>query len=255
VTATGGLRFDDGAPVHARPAQRPTTIDAMTETVVGNVPDDCTQVIVVYADSFESTDGVLFCYERESKDSLWVERAGSDKGDGLLVYLGEGAIGGAGDNSFETPIGSFPLGVAFGHEPNFGCDMDYFEAVDGVDFWDSGFEYWFDDYSQNLPTTYNTHITKDEIRPPKDGVTHEVESLGTEPAYDYAVFVDHNPSRRPGWGCAIFLHCKEDDDDDSDTDQLTEGCIAADSTLMRWILQWLRKARHPHLSVITGLDE
>jgi hypothetical protein len=83
----------------------------------------------------------------------------------------------------------------------------------------------------------------------------EVESLGPvdrvhgveNPAYNRAVFVDHNPTNTPGQGCAVFLHC-------TDSDPVTQGCIAIAEDTLAEVMVWLDSARSPYLSVLVEDD-
>ena len=92
------------------------------------------------------------------------------------------------------------------------------------------------------PSRYNEHFraVKD---PHDDNDDLETESLDQD-VYNLAVFVDHNPTKRPGWGCAIFLHC--------DDQSRTWGCITIDEGVLSNLLPWLKTEAEPHLTVLVS---
>lgn len=183
------------------------------------------------ADYAAEDGGELTCYNRTGPAS-WTAEKGLE---GIDAYLGENGIGLAGDDSFETPMGAFPLTAAYGHDPSFTTRMPY-TYVDKTDYWDTDDGKWTDEYARGNSTTYNTHV-RSNTKP-----TQQTESLA-KPYYALAVFVDHNPTRRPGWGCAIFLHIEDGDD--------TWGCIAIEKPILQRIVgKWLDIGKKPYLSVI-----
>lgn len=212
-------------------------------TLVGNIPDDCLQVIVVTADSFESTEGTLSVLWRDKSDlKSWNTRT-----EKLHAFLGEGGVGRAIDDSKQTPVGSFPLGQTFGHSPNPDISVGNYFVAQHDDFWDTDWKHWLVEIAKGAPvdSTYNTCVHQDP--------GHEAERIGPNgddddddpenAQYNYAILVDHNPENRPGFGCAIFLH--------TDADECpTWGCIAIDEEELRNTLEWLEPGANPHLSVI-----
>lgn len=176
------------------------------------------QLIVVSAPSADATTGTLTAYERAGES--WHAVFGPTHAD-----LGEGGLGEAVDDSFRTPVGTFPLGQAFGRLPNPGTAMPYFQATD-ADWWDE---------DQDSPT-YNTHVHADEI------ASQDAENLyDSGPIYDYAVLVDHNPQRIPGKSAGIFLHVSDGTP--------TWGCVAIDRDQMRSVLTWLNPVAKPHITI------
>lgn len=191
-------------------------------TPVGRrTPPRADQWIIVSAPSTESTTGALTAYERAG-DS-WRAVFGPVHAD-----LGEGGVGAAVDDSFRTPVGTFPLGQAFGRLEDPGTAMPYFQATD-ADWWDE---------DQESPT-YNTHVHAEEI------ASDDAENLyDSGPIYDYAVLIDHNPQRIPGRSAGIFLHVTDGTP--------TWGCVAIDRDQMRSVLTWLRPTANPQMTI--GID-
>lgn len=185
-------------------------------TVVGDVTDSCLQVIVVTADGFTSTGGKLSVYTREEADlSTW-----DPVTENVVATLGATGIVRAVDDSEQTPVGSFPLGQTFGHIQDAGISFGNYFVAEERDRWDTGWKYWLSKVAEGKRVencTYNTHIQWDDG---EDEPEQETERIGPTPdneddpenfCFDLAVFVDHNPDNVPGLGCAIFLHCDDDE--------------------------------------------
>lgn len=186
-------------------------------------PGPPAQMIVVSAPAGGSTRGTLTAYEGGGAE--WKVVRGPMPAD-----LGQLGVGAPVDSVFRTPVGTFPLGQAFGREPNPGTPMPYFETTD-KDWWDE------DVHSP----TYNTHVHAAKI------VSDDAENLyDSGPIYDYAVVIDHNPSRIPGRGAGIFLHVTNGSP--------TWGCVAIARDQMRSILQWLDPAAHPQITIGVNID-
>ncbi|TDL02982.1 hypothetical protein EUA04_26520 [Mycolicibacterium obuense] len=239
---------------------------------VGDVPDKCRQVVVVTAGDQDSTTGQLTYYERvkPGDDNGWKKVGGPMK-----CALGEGGVGVADDNTGKTPEGPFPLGLSLGHylpDHFIHLKMNY-KFAGNTDWWDESVKYWTfllenEDGLKPADTTYNQWIVSKAkpVRDPKyvamygrDLPDREVESLAPKDQakshpddnsdYNLAVFVDHNPTRTPGKGCAIFLHCRKDLDDP------TEGCVAIHEPQLKTIMEWLDLAKTPYMSVIVDDDD
>jgi L,D-peptidoglycan transpeptidase YkuD (ErfK/YbiS/YcfS/YnhG family) len=201
VLAAGAATVLSAAPVDAEPAPR--------------------QAIVVSTPSADATRGTLTAWQREAGG--WRAVLGPVPAD-----LGGGGTGQAADDEFITPAGTFPLGQAFGREPNPGTAMPYFQATD-EDWWDEDVD----------SPTYNTHVHAPEI------ASDDAENLyDAGPIYDYAVLIDHNPRRIPGQSAGIFLHVTDG--------RPTWGCVAVAREQMRAILQWLDPAAHPTATIRIG---
>ncbi|MEU0497146.1 L,D-transpeptidase family protein [Mycobacterium sp. NPDC006124] len=179
------------------------------------------QMIVVDAPSATSDSGTLSAYERV--DGRWKKVLGPTP-----ATLGELGVGQPEDDVFRTPVGTFPLGQAFGRQPNPGTRMPYFQATD-EDWWDEDVD----------SPTYNTHVHAPEID------SEDAENLyDSGVMYDYAVLIDHNPQRVPGQSAGIFLHVTDGDP--------TWGCVAIDRDQMKSVLQWLDPTANPQITI--GVD-
>jgi L,D-peptidoglycan transpeptidase YkuD (ErfK/YbiS/YcfS/YnhG family) len=176
------------------------------------------QMIVVSVPEADSPTGVLTAYQRDG--SGWKVVLGPTSAD-----LGELGVGAPQDDVFRTPVGTFPLGQAFGREPNPGTRMPYFQATD-EDWWDE---------DPDSPT-YNTHVRAEQI------ASTDAENLyDSGSVYDYAVLIEHNPARIPGRSAGIFLHVSDGEP--------TWGCVAIGRDEMRSVLRWLDPAASPHITI------
>lgn len=179
------------------------------------------QLITVQAPKADSPVGTLTAYEMVGRD--WQQVIGPIPAD-----LGGLGVGEPQDDVFRTPLGTFPLGMAFGREPDPGTALPY-TRVDDQDWWDEDVD----------SPTYNT-LVHSPTMPSKDA-----ENLGSSGAmYDYAVLIDHNPARIPGRSAGIFLHVTDGEP--------TWGCIAVARDDMRALLQWLDPAASPRITIGIG---
>ncbi len=181
-------------------------------------PPPSTQRIVVSVPEANSPTGTLTAYQRVG--DRWQVVLGPTHAD-----LGGLGVGEPADNVFRTPVGTFPLGQAFGRQPNPGTRLPYFQTTDR-DWWDE---------EPDSPT-YNTHVQSDDS--PSDDAENLYDS-GT--IYDYAVLIDHNPLRIPGRSAGIFLHVTDGEP--------TWGCVAVGWNEMRSMLTWLDPAASPEITV------
>ncbi|WP_348732445.1 L,D-transpeptidase family protein [uncultured Mycolicibacterium sp.] len=188
----------------------------------GAEPPAPRQLIVVSAPTADSPVATLTAYQRDG--AQWREVLGPVRAD-----LGELGVGAPQDDVFRTPAGTFPLGQAFGREPNPGTRMPYFQATD-EDWWDEDVD----------SPTYNTHVHAAEID--SDDAENLYDSGGI---YDYAVLIDHNPERIPGRSAGIFLHVSDGEP--------TWGCVAIARDQMRSVLEWLDPAAQPEITIGGGL--
>ena len=177
---------------------------------------------MVSSPAADSPVATLTAYQRDG--AHWREVLGPVRAD-----LGELGVGAPQDDVFRTPAGTFPLGQAFGREPNPGTRMPYFQATD-EDWWDEDVD----------SPTYNTHVHAAEID--SDDAENLYDSGGI---YDYAVLIDHNPERIPGRSAGIFLHVSDGEP--------TWGCVAIARDQMRSVLEWLDPAAQPEITIGVGL--
>jgi len=137
----------------------------------------------------------------------------------------------ASESSTATPIGSFTLTQAFGHEADPGTAIPYRQTTP-ADWW----------ISQPGPL-YNTEQHCSLSCPFATGAPNE--HLYYElPYYEYALVIDYNTRNAPGGvrqgaGSAFFLHVT--------VGQPTQGCVSIDKADLVRILRWLKPADHPRI--------
>jgi len=128
-----------------------------------------------------------------------------------------------------TPIGSFTLTQAFGHDSNPGTALPYRHTTP-ADWWIS-----------QPGKLYNTeqHCSSQcgfTTGAPNEHLFYET------PYYDYAVVIDYNrfPVRQ-GAGSAFFLHVS--------VGAPTAGCVSIDKTDLARILRLLTPSSHPRILI------
>ncbi|WP_066166401.1 L,D-transpeptidase family protein [Gordonia hydrophobica] len=186
---------------------------------------ETSQMIVVTAPVASSQTATLTGFEKDATGT-WKPVLGPTK-----AYLGEKGMGKAQDNVYRTPQGTFPMNIAFGRQDKpEGTKMEYFKTTTR-DWWDS---------NEKSPT-YNTHVVSDTS---PGGDSENLYNSG--PVYDYAVNINHNPTRTPGDASAIFLHVTDG--------KPTQGCVAIARDEMVKVLQWLDPAKNPQITIGVNVD-
>jgi L,D-peptidoglycan transpeptidase YkuD (ErfK/YbiS/YcfS/YnhG family) len=135
-----------------------------------------------------------------------------------------------------TPIGSFTLTQAFGHDADPGTALPYTHTTPD-DWW----------ISQAGPL-YNTRqrcaascsFTRSD---PNEHLYY------TTPYYDYAVVIDYNTRNAPGGvragaGSAFFLHVT--------VRAPTAGCVSIGQAKLVSLLRWLTPSAHPRILIGIG---
>jgi L,D-peptidoglycan transpeptidase YkuD (ErfK/YbiS/YcfS/YnhG family) len=159
----------------------------------------------------------------------WVRR-----GPRIAAWIGsQGMTRHASESKSATPIGSFTLTHAFGHDSDPGTALPYLHT-NPADWW----------ISQPGPL-YNTHQRcRSNCRftqgSPNEHLYYET------PYYDYAVVIDYNTRNSPtgvrqGRGSAFFLHVT--------VGQPTAGCVAIPRARLVSIMRWLRPHKHPRILI------
>ena len=217
------------APVTEAPAREteapgetapPPETEAPAETAPPEAPDDRDplQAAVEACATAEKTEQIVLAVNRElsfwekAEDGSWQKRmeAACGYGKNGLVLAEERIMG-----SKTTPIGAFPLTLAFGTGENPGTEMTWRQITEA--------SYW----SEVEDESFNTWV---ESETPVLG-----EHLIDYYQYKYAVNIGFNLedivySR----GCAIFLHCKSADP------WYTAGCVSLTEEDMLNLLRMLR---------------
>ncbi len=211
------------APVAPPAAPAPTTLPLSYAT--GNA----TQVITVVAPSRSSTTGTL---------QLWTKTATgwSAYGPAVPAHLGADGISTTpSETTSKTPMGSFTLTQAFGHDANPGAKLPYLQTT-AADWWIS-----------QPGALYNTeqHCTSGCAFTQGDPNEHLASEL---PYYNYAVVIDYNTANAgpvvQGAGSAFFLHVTDG--------KPTAGCVAIPQANVVSILQWLDPAASPRILIGLG---
>jgi L,D-peptidoglycan transpeptidase YkuD (ErfK/YbiS/YcfS/YnhG family) len=182
-----------------------------------------TEVITVVAPSSGSTTASLQAWRRSGGG--WMRH-----GPAIQAHVGsDGLSTHASESRSATPIGSFTLTQAFGHDANPGTALPYHRTTP-ADWWISqpGRLY-------NTMQTCAAHCAFTQ-GDPNEHLYYET------PYYDYAVVIDYN--RSPvvqGAGSAFFLHVT--------VGAPTAGCVAIPMDDLVSIMRWLTPADHPRILI------
>lgn len=202
--------------------------------------DRSRQCIVVLANNWTSTTGIMHAFERDGANAAWKER-----GPAITVVLGKSGLGQGrgmvrldfksapkkqeGDN--RAPAGIFRLPLAFGYAPKRSAawiKLPYLASntqTEGID----------DPHSRY----YNRLVDRSKVAQIDWRSSEKMRR--DDVLYKWGIFVDHNHAAVPGGGSCIFLHIWRN------AAALTVGCTAmAESDLVK-LLHWLDPALHPIL--------
>ena len=209
------------------------------------VPDDCTQLILGIAPTWNSMRGDLGLFERP-RGGEWKAVAGP-----FPVLFGKNGLawgtGLAGQNESglrkkerdgRAPAGVFEVGQVFGYDAHLppGADYPYHQVTDA--------DVWSDDPRS---PNYNRHIVIDPKNPP-DNYSHEKMRSG-DFAYHWLIEIRHNSNPPvPGVGSAIFFHIRRG------ANRSTTGCTTmAEDNLVK-VITWLRANRHPCYALLPDAE-
>lgn len=176
----------------------------------------------------QKTDQIILVVDHNL--SLWNKNSNGQWQITLESYCGYGKNGmssnrHAGDKT--TPIGSFPILYAFGHDSNPGTAMSYRQITPYS-------------YLSGEESTYNTWV---ESRKYVDG-----EHLIDYYQYKYAMNIGFNINPTVyGRGAAIFLHCKSYDR------WWTSGCVSVPEQVMLELLQKSRDGEY--IIIVPNVEE
>ena len=209
------------------------------------VPDDCTQLILGIAPTWNSIRGELRLFER-SPGGKWEAVSAPSP-----VLFGKNGVawgtGLAGQNESglrkkerdgRAPAGVFEIGKVFGYDPQLPPGADYpYHQVTEADIWSD------DPRSAN----YNRHIVIDPKNPP-DNYTHEKMRSG-DFAYHWLIEIRHNSDPPvPGGGSAIFFHIRRG------VNRPTTGCTTMAKADLVKLITWLRAGRHPCYALLPAAE-
>jgi L,D-peptidoglycan transpeptidase YkuD (ErfK/YbiS/YcfS/YnhG family) len=185
------------------------------------------QVITVVAPSMSSLEGTLQSWRR-------VPGGWRKVGPAVHAWLGsDGLTPQPSESRSATPIGSFTLSRAFGHDADPGTALPYTHTTPS-DWW----------ISEPGPL-YNTLQHCAGGCAFNEGDPNEHLYFET-PYYNYAVVIDYNTRNTPGGvvqgaGSAFFLHVT--------VGEPTAGCVSIDQGQLIRILRWLSPAAHPRILI------
>ncbi len=202
--------------------------------------DKSHQCLVVLADNWTSTTGVLHAFERDKATAAWKER-----GPGVAVVLGKNGLGqgrglvnlgfkGApkkqeGDN--RAPAGIFRLSYTFGYAPLYDAlwiRLPYMQLTKRIEGIDDPKSRYYNRLVDRLGVARVDWHSSEKMR--RDDVL-----------YKWGVVVEHNPAAVPGAGSCIFLHIWKN------SSAGTAGCTAMPERDLKRLLRWLDHSREPIL--------
>ena len=209
------------APASTPAAEPPAPSSEAAPPEANPIPEDLsdplTAAVAACAAAEKTTQLVLavdhsLSFWEKSEDGVWQKRMDAYCGYGKngLVLAEERVMG-----SKTTPIGAFPLTLAFGTGENPGTDMTWRQITEA--------SYW----SEAEDESFNTWVESEKPVPGEHLIDYY--------QYKYAVNIGFNLedivySR----GCAIFLHCKSTNSWD------TAGCVSLSEEDMLKLLRMLR---------------
>jgi L,D-peptidoglycan transpeptidase YkuD (ErfK/YbiS/YcfS/YnhG family) len=190
-----------------------------------------TRVITVTAHSTRSTTATL---------QAWTKAAGGGwlkYGSALTAHVGsDGLSPHPSESRSATPIGSFTLTQAFGHDSDPGTSLPYFKTT-SADWWIS-----------HPGKYYNTHQRCTSSSCPSHPTSADEHLYYETPYYNYAVVIDYNTRNAPGGvragaGSAFFLHVTDG--------HPTAGCVAIPQSRLVTLMRWLSPTTHPRILIGT----
>ncbi len=209
------------------------------------IPPSSRQLILVLAESFNATSGVLRRFERGPGGTVWTA-----VGESSPIALGRNGLGlGAGldeidpgsmpvkkEGDGKSPAGVFRLSSSFGYAPaeqmsglsiGYTPVTDRLECVDDVES-----EYYNQIVNRDSVAAVDWHSSEQMLMP---GIW-----------YEKGIVVEHNssPVQRGGGSC-IFLHNWAGPDD------TTAGCTSMAPAMMSEIIYWIDSGDDPVLVQLT----
>ena len=199
------------------------------------------QMMVTIADSWDSTTGKLYCFDRtrdgwkaafDQPISVLLGRNGLAWGRGLRGQGEQGKHKREGDG--RAPAGVFVIGKIYTYDSKLPAGANY--PFRTVTKWDA----WVDDPKLK---EYNQHIVVDPKRVPAWFESQKMRH--GDAAYRWLIEVRHNSDPpKAGGGSAIFLHTRRG------PNRTTAGCTTMESGNLVRVMRWLRSDQRPQYTVL-----
>jgi L,D-peptidoglycan transpeptidase YkuD (ErfK/YbiS/YcfS/YnhG family) len=210
------------------------------------VPNDCTQLIVAIAPTWDSMHGHLQLFERQPSGP-WAAvspaipvlfgKNGVAWGTGLAGQTEAGLRKKERDG--RAPAGVFRIGTIYTYDAQLPPGSDYpFHQVTRADA-------WVDDV-QN--PDYNRFVTIDKPDQPPPWFEKQ-KMRHNDFAYRWLVEIRHNSDPPvPGEGSAIFFHIRRG------VNRPTSGCTTMPEAELVRLITWLRATRHPCYALLPSAE-
>lgn len=217
---------------------------SLVSSAFAAIPEDCRQLLVGSADTWNASTGVLRRFDRVGR--TWVP-----VGAPVRVLFGKNGlawgIGVAGQNESglqkvegdrRAPAGVFALGRIFGDAPALPIPSRYpYYQVTPRDAWIE---------NPNHPQ-YNQHIQVNAENPPSWFKKEQMKQ--NDPAHKWKLEIRHNAAPPiPGRGSAIFFHIQRG------PNRPSAGCTTMSEDDLLEILAWLDPAANPHYVLLPAQE-
>ncbi len=198
---------------------------------------DSFQLIIVIAESWDSSFGKMYLYERGHKNEAWQTNYKP-----ILVTLGKkGLAWGRGlhhspkcekqEGDLRSPAGFFSLSTVFGFVPPEKISflkMPYLQLKESLEAVDDP-----------LSIYYNQIVDRTTVSSPD---WKSSEKMKAPPVYEWGIVIDHNfPNPVPSLGSAIFFHLWREEG------HPTAGCTAMSCENMQLLLTFVSDKKKPVL--------
>jgi len=199
---------------------------------------DAQQLILVTTTGWNTTDGSLRTYARDSDGwqevgtaiPVTIGRSGSAWGLGLHAKQGNGPSKHEGDG--RAPAGVFRIGTAFGYGESADTALPYAAMRES--------SYCMDVAASPL---YNRIVDAREVGQAAVAGSTEPMRLDLhnkgDQRYKVGFVIQHNPDAKPGAGSCIFAHLWKA------PGETTAGCTAMAEPAMQRLYAWLKPEAHP----------
>ncbi|WP_368563427.1 L,D-transpeptidase [Pseudoxanthomonas sp. UTMC 1351] len=217
-----------------------TASAAASASAAGPVPNASRQLVVVTVPTWDSAEGLLRRFQRDSADGQWVAvdaptavtigRAGAAWGRGLHPAQPSGPQKKEGDG--RAPAGVFAIGEAFGYGERVATGLTYspMQATQYcIDVADSPL------YNRIVDTRA---VGEAAIEGSTEPMRRDVHVNG-DARYKLGFVIQHNPDNVAAGGSCIFAHLWKA------PGEATAGCTAMAEPAMRGLLSWLQEDQWP----------